>query len=89
MSLRLSKQEVAIRAIELAKERIAAMPTKGWEWECKEAFPHLLDPSDGDRKIPRKWVVSVMWSKDGTLFDGPSVIIVDVESGTTQVVDTP
>lgn len=89
MSLRLSIDEAALRAVELAKSSLVAMSTDGWQWEIGGAIPDPLNANHGGRKVPRKWSVAVMWSKDGALFDGPGAIIVDVESGVTQLVEGP
>ena len=89
MSFRLSKDEAELRAVELAQSRIASMSAHGWQCEIGGAIPDPLNPNHGGRKVPRRWVVSVHWSKDGTLFDGPAGIIVDVETGATQLVEGP
>ena len=89
MSFRLSKEEAELRAVELAQSRLASLSVNGWQCEISGAIPDPLSPSHGGRKVPRKWVVSVLWSKDGALFDGPGVIVVDVETGVTQLVEIP
>lgn len=89
MSFRSSKQDAALIAVEVAAECLARLPSNGWKWECQSAVPDPVNPDRRGRKVPRKWVVSILWSKDGTIFDGPGTMIVDVEQRTAVLVETP
>jgi hypothetical protein len=85
MSFRLSKHEAALRAIQLARECIGRLPANNWEWECGDAVPHPRDPDRRGRKVPRRWIVLVRWSRNGAVVDGPGTVVVDVAGGTAEL----
>ena len=89
MSFRLSSREAALRALQLAEACLKALPASDWTWACGDPTPHTANPQFRGRKVPRQWVVAVTWSQNGIAFDGPGLIIVDVELETTEIVAGP
>lgn len=87
-SRRQSPGDAAQRALELAVAHLEAMDTRGWTWECGLATPDLLD-SARSGKIPRRWIVPIHWSREGSSLDGPSIVIVDIESEEARVQAAP
>lgn len=86
-TFRLSRAEAERRAVELARQHLSQLDTRGWSWECGGAKPHPLDPQDHGRKVPQRWIVGVRWFRDdGALLDGPGSIDVDVATGTAELV---
>jgi len=88
-SFRLSKNEAAQKALDLARAHIASTDTRGWSWECKSPTPDSINPEYRGRKTPRRWTVCVEWSKNGSIFDGPGIIFVNVETGDVQLHEGP
>jgi hypothetical protein len=78
---RMSLAQASEYAYSLAIDFLEQQDTKGWRWKCGEAFPDPIDPQYRGRKVPINWCVLVRWSRDDiSVFDGPSVLKIDIET---------
>jgi hypothetical protein len=82
--MRISNLEAKEQATGLAGSFLESQPSKrGWKWKVVDASPDLSANEACDRKTVICWAVVVEWSKDGSGFDGPVVLRVNI--GTKQV----
>ncbi|MDO5693441.1 MAG: hypothetical protein Q4G70_13370 [Pseudomonadota bacterium] len=79
--MRIGNPEAKAKALALAESFLASRNQKGWDWKCIEANPDPLSPRCNNRKTHAKWSVIVEYSKNGSVLDGPGVILVDLQSG--------
>ncbi|WP_252270981.1 hypothetical protein [Pseudomonas subflava] len=77
--MHISNTEAEEKALALANSFLSSQSTQGWEWKCVGAKPDLTAENSKDRKIYIKWSVLVEWSKSGSILDGPSIVLVDIE----------
>jgi hypothetical protein len=75
----LSKGEAEAKAVRIAKEFVAANGGDGWT--CGGAKPDYLSPDYKRRKNIIKWCVLFERSIGGVIFDGPAIVLVDIETG--------
>jgi hypothetical protein len=76
--MKMSNKEAATAALALAESFLASQNSRVWEWKCVDVKPDLSASDNKDRKISVKWSVTVEYSKDGSLLDGPGIVFVDI-----------
>lgn len=77
--MRFSNSEAKELAIGLAKSFLESQPARpGWKWKVVDTTPDLQAPHARDRKTPNAWAVIVEWSLNGSVFDGPAILHVNV-----------
>ena len=77
--MRISSLEAKQQAIGLAASFLKSQTSRpGWEWNVVDASPDLAANEARDRKTVICWAVVVEWSKDGSGFDGPAVLLVNI-----------
>ena len=81
---RLTMQQAADRAMEIATPFVAGQSHNGWRYELGPAVPHPIDPQPHG-KMPRCWIVGVKWYPEsapaGSTFDGGDFVLVNLETG--------
>ncbi len=76
--MHISKAKAAERALELATAFMRKQDTRGWDWALGHAIPHSFDPCHNEHKIATKWIVTVQYSKRGTMIDGPAILQINL-----------
>ena len=76
---RLSHEQAAVLATDIASTFVHSQPLKGWQCEVGPATPDHTTP-ECDGKTPRRWSVGVRYHREGATMDGPSVVIVNLET---------
>lgn len=79
--MRISNVEAKEKALATAREFLSKQDTRGWQWACSDASPDKSVASLKDGKTYQQWAVLVDWSKGGSQYDGPAVLLVNIESG--------
>ena len=82
MKHRLSNQQAAAKAKEIATQFMSSIDTNGWSWEFAAAIPDPANPELQGRKVANRWVVVVRWTREGCTVDGGGVVVVDIGKGT-------
>lgn len=78
---RLTHEQAAMKAAELARAFVAAQRTgRGWQYDIGAATPSRTD-TDRDGKVARRWVVRIQWTHGDATVDGPSLVNVNIETG--------
>jgi len=78
--MNLSNKEAEEKAISLAEQFLASHNNLKWDWKCIAAKPDLIDVDNKERKTFTKWSVIVEWSQNGSIVDGPGVVLVNISS---------
>jgi len=82
--MRISNTDAKELAISLAKSYLEVQPYKdGWHWTCIDAQPSAARA----RKIYSNWAVIVEWKHNECIFDGPMILLVDIQSGKVTTYD--
>ena len=76
--MKLSNEEASKKALALAESYLSSQNSRGLEWKCVEAKPDLSASDNKDRKTYVKWSVIVEYTKNGSLLDGPGIVLVDI-----------
>jgi hypothetical protein len=80
--MRLNKREAEDEAIRIAKSFVA---TNGRpEWKCMGAKPDVIAAGFKRRKNVIKWAVLFEISDGGKIFEGPAVVLVNIETGAAE-----
>lgn len=79
--MRISNQEAKEQAIVLATTYLASQPARP-EWQSKavDATPDLSATHTKNRKTVISWAVVVEWSSDGSVLDGPAILLVNIDT---------
>ena len=80
--MRISNVEAKEKAIAIARDFLSKQDNRGWQWSCSDASPDKSFGPFKDGKAHQQWAVLVEWSKSGSQYDGPAVLLVNIESGT-------
>ncbi len=78
MSLHISKQEAAEKALQLAVDFMRQQETNGYDWKCGATAPDVNDPHCLGRNFPTRWTVLIEYSKNGAPMDGPGILKIDI-----------
>jgi hypothetical protein len=77
--MRRSKREAEAEAVRIAMEFVAANGVA--DWSCLGAKPDHRASGARRRKDIIRWSVLLERSIDGTIFDGPAGVLVNIETG--------
>jgi hypothetical protein len=85
---RMSRDEAAEYATELAEAFLRNLPPSDWKWEVGGATPKT--GHDSGRKASSIWMVGFRWiPTHGGIFDGGGSIEVDLTCGEGKFIETP
>jgi hypothetical protein len=81
--MHISKRDAEAEALRIAEEFLAADTDPGdpMTYECLAPHPNVREPGYKLRKTVIKWCVTVSRTlQDGTIIDGPIVVLVDIQT---------